>query len=109
MAGRESTTASTFSDTYDNIWLSAVTQACTTSALSNCSSALIGVWGAEWRVSDVGYMLEELLDAVDMAGRRMNNKCGSVVMYGKLSQLSIRYSHATHICNTCNKTLEESQ
>ena len=48
-------------------------------------------------------------DEADIAGRGMSNTYESVSLYGKLSQLRIRGSHATHICNTCNRTLEESQ
>ena len=64
-AGRSSNSSS-FSDTYDNKWLAAVTKVCPTGVGSACDqSDISGVWAGEWEVSSVGHALAKLIDGLE--------------------------------------------
>ena len=60
-AGLESVNQTTFSNTYQNVWLSAVSKACD----SDCATNFSGVWASEWKVSSVGGMLNHLRDGFE--------------------------------------------
>ena len=57
-----SANSSTFSDTYNNSWLAAVTKAC---AGSDCSSGISGVWASEWEISSISDSLAQLIDGFE--------------------------------------------
>ena len=63
-AGRSATHASTFTDTYDNSWLAAVTKACPNGG--NClTQDIVGVFACEWEISSVGDALAKLIDGFE--------------------------------------------
>ena len=59
-AGMLSANSSTFSDTYDNSWLAAVSKACTGNDCSD-SDGIVGVWASEWQISSIGDSLAQLI------------------------------------------------
>ena len=61
-AGFLAANSSTFSDTYDNSWLAAVSKAC---AASNCSNGILGVWASEWQISSISFGLAQLIDGFE--------------------------------------------
>ena len=61
-AGRTSTNDSTFSNTYNNSLLAAVTKACPG---GDCSNGEIGVWAGEWQVSSISGALNVLRDGFE--------------------------------------------
>ena len=61
-AGKLSVNDSTFSDTYDNSWLAAVSKAC---VASDCSNGIAGVWASEWRISSISLGLAQLIDGFE--------------------------------------------
>ena len=57
-AAKLSVNSSTFSDTYDNSWLAAVSKACTG---NDCSNGIAGVWASEWQISSISDSLAQLI------------------------------------------------